>query len=193
LILSNSDIIRCLDDGDFFIGPLDGKDPSQPPFNTSAIDLRLGNEILLPSEDTPVQLDLRKPGIAKFIGNNSSSITITDKQPYELTKGEFVLGKTLETVDFPIHMSGLCYSARVEGKSSIARCGVLIHFTAPTIHAGFPGTITLEILNMGAHDFLLYPNMYICQLIIEEVRGKPIDAPSQFKGQTTAAGVAKKN
>lgn len=96
---------------------------------------------------------------------------------------------TLERVSFPIREDQQCYSARVEGKSSLARCGILIHFTAPTIHAGFEGTITLEMINMSVHNFLLYPGMYICQLIIEEVRGSPISAPNQFIGQTRPAGV----
>ena len=68
-----------------------------------------------------------------------------------------------------------------------------MHFTAPTIHAGFMGTITLEILNLGAHKFLLTPNMYICQLIIEEVRGCPSRSPNQFVGQSSPAGLIKKD
>jgi dCTP deaminase len=77
----------------------------------------------------------------------------------------------------------------VEGKSSLARCGILIHFTAPTIHAGFNGTITLEIINLGPVRFLLTPGLFICQLIIEEIQGAPANAPNQFRGQTGAAGV----
>lgn len=51
-----------------------------------------------------------------------------------------------------------------------------------------PGPITLEIINFGVADFLLHPSMYICQLIIEEVRGSPTDAPNQFKGQINPVG-----
>jgi dCTP deaminase len=74
---------------------------------------------------------------------------------------------TLERVNFRVRQDQQCYSARVEGKSSLARCGILIHFTAPTIHAGFEGRITLEMINMGVHNLLLYPGMFVCQLIIE--------------------------
>jgi hypothetical protein len=73
-------------------------------------------------------------------------------------------------------------AARVGGRSSFARCGVLVHFTAPSIHAGFVGTITLEIMNLGPHA-MLRPGMKICQLILEQVEGFPADAPSQFHGQ----------
>ena len=100
------------------------------------------------------------------------------------------MGQTLETVSFPLNSAGdICYSARVEGKSSLARCGMLVHFTAPTIHSGFYGPITLEIINLGASGILLYPEMFVCQLIIEEVRGQPVDAPNQFRGQQGPTGV----
>jgi dCTP deaminase len=79
-------------------------------------------------------------------------------------------------------------AARIEGKSSYARCGLLVHFTAPTIHAGFKGTITLEIMNLGPYAISLRPQMPICQLIIEEVRGVPFRSDSQFQGQSQPAG-----
>jgi dCTP deaminase len=65
---------------------------------------------------------------------------------------------------------------------------LLVHFTAPTIHAGFAGNITLELINLGAIPILLYPEAPICQLIIEEVQGVPFRNDSQFQGQSTAGG-----
>lgn len=189
MILSNVEIVKALGEKQFEIDKLAGSDPSKPPFNTSAVDLRLGDEILVPEANAPVQLDLRKPGIAPFWAKHSTTHKITSDRPYTLKPNQLVLGKTLEKVNFPLLDSGTCYSARVEGKSSLARCGILVHFTAPTIHAGFSGTITLEIINLGTFDFLLIPEMFVCQLIIEEVRGRPASAPNQFKGQTSPAGV----
>src|SRR5208283_732950 len=172
--------------GAFSIAPIEGRDPSSAPFNASAIDLRLGTEVLIPKKNYPVAIDLRNPGIAGFLHQISDRFTMNDHQPFTLEKNEFVVTNTLERVSFPIREEGRkCYSARVEGKSSLARCGILIHFTAPTIHAGFEGTITLEIINLGPFTFLLFPDMAICQLIIEEVSGCPADAPSQFQGQDT--------
>ncbi len=191
LILSNTKILECIKQGLFSIDPLENFDPANDPFNTSAIDLRLGNEVLIPNDSSPIQLDLRKSGIARFLYQNSDRHTITENTPYSLKKGQFILISTFEKVKFPLNNSGICYSARVEGKSSIARCGVLIHFTAPTIHAGFEGPITLEILNLGPNDFLLTPKMYICQLIIEEVSGSPSTTDNQFSGQNSPAGVVK--
>lgn len=192
MILSNVEIAKCLRNSSFAINGLAGNDPGKAPFNTSAVDLRLGNIIQVPTaEAIPAQLDLRRPGIAKFFAQHSRKYTLTEEQPFSLEPHKLILANTLEIVDFPLQPNeeGHCYSARVEGKSSLARCGILVHFTAPTIHAGFSGTITLEIINMGVFGFLLTPEMFICQLIIEEVKGLPAEAPNQFKGQSTPAGV----
>ncbi|SRR5581483_1137099 len=189
MILSNVEIIRCLQEKLFTIDPIEGADPTNKPFNTSAIDLRLGTEITVPHKEAPASLDLRKGNIAKFWATHSDTVTITEDQPFRLPHGRLVLAKTLETVDFPLRQDGQCFAARVEGKSSLARCGIMVHFTAPTIHAGFSGTITLEVINFGPFDFLLTPGMSICQLIIEEVKGKPADKLSQFHGQKKPVGV----
>jgi dCTP deaminase len=70
----------------------------------------------------------------------------------------------------------------------------LIHFTAPTVHPGFKGTLTLEMINLGPVPILLHVGMPIAQLIVEEVSGHPASwNPSQFQGQTTPEGIAKGN
>lgn len=193
MILSNVEIVNGLKKKHFSINPISTLDPSKPPFNTSAVDLRLGDEITVPNSTVaPFQLDLHNQsgGIASLLKAHSQTHTITKDRPYSLPPGKLVLAKTFEVVDFPLNKTKICYSARVEGKSSLARCGILVHFTAPTIHAGFQGTITLEVINLGIHKFLLTPGMSICQLIIEEVKGTPLDAPNQFKGQTSPVGKA---
>lgn len=133
-------------------------------------------------------MDLRKPGIAAFLATNSDTVTTSHDQPYVLERNKFVLANTIERVGFPLKSDATCYAARVEGRSSLARCGILVHFTAPTIHAGFEGTITLEITNLGFAPFLLFPGLAVCQLILEEVRGVPTLAPNQFSGQSTPEG-----
>ena len=61
-------------------------------------------------------------------------------------------------------------AARVEGRSSLARIGLIVHLTAPTIHAGFEGNITLEIINFGPFHLRLVPReTRICQLIFERL------------------------
>lgn len=92
----------------------------------------------------------------------------------------YLLGWTIEKVQLP-HQARL--AARVEGKSSLARLGIGVHVTAPTIHAGFgykkgddsyPGTpLQLEMWNCGPLDIKLVEGMPICQLIFEMVDGTP--------------------
>ncbi len=130
-------------------------------------------------------------GSARFWLPTPTHTHCQDAQPFRLERNQFVLANTIERVDFPLQTDATSYAARVEGRSSLARCGILVHFTAPTIHAGFVGTITLEIINLGFTPFLLLllrPNLPICQLIIEEVRGAPALAPNQFLGQTNPEG-----
>lgn len=97
----------------------------------------------------------------------------------------------MERVTLPI-VPSKTLAARIEGKSSVARCGLLVHFTAPTVHAGFDGTLTLEMINLGNAGFTLFPGLAICQLILEIVSGDPIANPSQFQGQSTPAGTQNK-
>jgi dCTP deaminase len=91
-------------------------------------------------------------------------------ESHVIEPGGFVLGWTKETIHLP-PMSRL--AARVEGKSSLARLGIGVHLTAPTIHAGFKGQIQLEIKNSGPHRISLQPGMRVCQLIFEATTGTP--------------------
>ncbi len=99
---------------------------------------------------------------------------------YVFKSQTFLLGWTHEKIQLP-HRSRL--AARVEGKSSLARLGIGVHVTAPTIHAGFgfkkddddyPGSpLQLEMWNVGPLDVKLVAGMPICQLIFELVDGTP--------------------
>lgn len=101
--------------------------------------------------------------------------------------GGFLLWQTKETVGTPEHNSKLiCF---IDGKSTRARTGLLVHLTAPTIHAGWSGRITLEIANLGPFDFVLSPGEVIAQIIVAKVSSPP--ARSNFKstlGQRTVHG-----
>lgn len=111
---------------------------------------------------------------------------------FNLDPNKFILGNTVEKVSLPlVDKEGRkqnCLAARIEGRSSAARLGLIIHFTAPTIHAGFAGRITLEIINLGPRVITLYPETYICQLILETVDGIPTEKESQFQGQEIPLG-----
>jgi dCTP deaminase len=101
---------------------------------------------------------------------------------YVMEPGHFVLGWTEENIELPTQAR---LAARVEGKSSLARLGIGIHITAPTIHAGFKGPIQLEICNHGKLRVKLLPGMPVCQLIFEQTLGTPHKGyTGQFLGQS---------
>lgn len=138
MILSNSEIFRALDERRLITTPEPAprtapSDGTRYPFQTSSVDLRLGHEIAYFKDDLPVSIDMRGGKFNTLFGANSISHRITKEQPYYLQTGKFVLGNTLERVELPIMDSDTSLAARVEGRSSLARCGLLVHFTAPTI------------------------------------------------------------
>lgn len=103
-----------------------------------------------------------------------------------LEPGSFTLGITRERVELP---ESSRIAARVEGRSSLGRIGLGVHVTAPTIHSGFRGRITLEITNHGALPIKVRPGMVICQLIFDHVFGTPSAVMSgMFQDQTSVGG-----
>lgn len=193
MILSNVSIQEALDEGWLIIDPAPSPRESsvedESPYQTTSVDLRLSSEIVRPTDELPVVVDLRSNRYSALARASSETFHLTEEQPFNLNPKMFVLGTTVEKVTLPIHSdSSPCLAARIEGRSSFARCGLLVHFTAPTIHAGYTGTLTLEMCNFGPYSILLYENMRICQLIIEVVKGRPSRNDSQFQGQTSAVG-----
>ena len=196
MILSNQELFKALNDGRLVIKPeptprVPTIDQPHTPFDTHSVDLRLADAISVPKAGQ-FTYDLTQPGsIANTITQHSDELTITEGQPFHLKPNQFVLGNTLESIELPISPdSPTCLSARIEGKSSRARFGLLVHFTAPTVHPGFQGTLTLEIINLGPASLLLIPGMYIAQLIVEEVKGTPSRNDSEFQNQSSPAGNA---
>jgi dCTP deaminase len=200
MILSNVELHAALDCGRLVIKPEPRPrepDPTDPklycPYDTHSVDLTLGNEIVVPLPGT-YAFDLTQPApLGPFLARNSHRIRIDSGASYILERNKFILGQTREWVGLPIeHPENVatCLAARIEGKSSRARVGLLIHFTAPTVHPGFQGTLTLEMINLGPTSIVLQPGMPIAQLIVEEVKGLPRSNPSQFQGQTTPEGTS---
>ena len=193
MILSNTGIQEALDRGWLVIDP--EPSPRQPtleeecPYQTTAVDLRLSAEIIRPTGDLPVVIDLRRNRYTALAKASSEPFHLTEDQPFNLTPGKLVLGRTVEEISLPISHDGTpCLAARIEGRSSFARCGLLVHFTAPTVHAGFQGALVLEMYNFGPYTIQLYENMRVCQLIIEQVSGIPFRNDSQFHGQSGPGG-----
>ena len=198
MILSNTALFAALDDGRLRIDPephprLVEMGGSESPFGSSAVDLTLGASLRIPVENLSVVLDPSSGNATSTLRTLYSTQSIDPAQGYILKPGRFLLGNTAEVVTLPLPLSpesspGPWLAARVEGRSSLARMGLLVHFTAPTIHAGFSGNITLEMMNLGPAPILLQAGMRICQLIVEEVSGTPSANPSQFQGQRDPTG-----
>ena len=106
---------------------------------------------------------------------------------YILKPDEFVLSRTLERVTIP-----LGFAAQVQGTTTGARPGLSIHATAPHIHPGFSGSITLELKNLGTWDLKLIPGKRICQLILFKVQTpvskKELTAMSTYHDQIIPYG-----
>jgi dCTP deaminase len=192
VILSNVSIQEAIDSGAIVIVP--DPEPRRPADNgecryqTSAVDLLLGDEIAWLKEKMPINVDLRSGKFNSLFAANCERRTLRPNEPHMLHPGRFVLGKTHERVTLPIRDGAPWLAARVEGRSSYARCGLLVHFTAPTIHSGFDGAIALELMNFGPYPIALYAGSPICQLIVEQLDAKPFMKPSQFQGQTDPTG-----
>jgi dCTP deaminase len=181
MILSNVEIQKAINEGRLSISPA----PRADSYDTTALNLHLGTALSIPRAG-PFNYDLRKPGFATFLSRNCDHLELP-AAGHVLEPRTFVLGVTMERVTLPL-IEGQTLAARIEGKSSFARCGLLVHFTAPTVHAGFDGTLTLEMINLGNVGISLFSGMPICQLILETVIGDPSANPSQFQGQSTPAG-----
>lgn len=149
VILSDRDLRSEIDAGNIVIDPFD---PAcvQP----SSIDVKLSNLFRVFRNHTAAVLDVKKDltGLTELVEVNQDGCFL-------LHPGEFVLGSTLERVAVPHNLV-----ARVEGKSSLGRLGLVIHSTAGFIDAGFDGHVTLELANLANLPITLYPNMKIGQI-----------------------------
>ncbi|CAN5192038.1 dCTP deaminase [soil metagenome] len=198
MLLSNTAIYEALDDGRLVVKP--EPSPRYPsistpktPYDSTAVNLTLGNVLRIPKDNMSISLDVPGGNITETLKQLCKEKVLDNSEAFELKKGTFILGNTREYIHLPRERKSEwgtkpLLAARVEGKSSFARVGILVHFTAPTIHCGFEGTITLEIICLGNYSVLLKPGMQICQLLVEEVSGDPSDYVSQFQAQTKPEG-----
>lgn len=149
MILSDRSILEALAAGRVVIDPLDEADV-QP----SSVDLRLGCLFRVFQNYTAGVIDVKA---------DQSSLTELVEVPadgvFMLHPGEFVLGSTAERVALADDLV-----ARLDGKSSLGRLGLLIHSTAGFIDPGFDGHITLELSNVASLPITLYPGMKIGQI-----------------------------
>ena len=127
----------------------------------ASVDLKLGNEFRIFNSREKSFVD---PLDKKTFKNLTKLIRIKDKQHLVLHPGDFILGVTSEEITLPDDIG-----ARIEGRSSWGRLGIIIHTTAGYVDPGFRGRLTLEILNVGKLSIFLYPGIKICQLALEKL------------------------
>ena len=174
MILSDRTLREAIAAGRIVIDPLD-ESCVQP----SSIDLKVGNLFRVFRNHTAAVIDVKQD-----LEDLTELISIPDDGVFMLHPGEFVLGSTLERVGVPDDLV-----ARVEGKSSLGRLGLLIHSTAGFVDAGFDGHITLELSNVASLPITIYPAMKIGQVSFMEMT-TPADQPygkgargSKYQGQ----------
>jgi dCTP deaminase len=155
-------------------------DPYEPGLvQPSSIDVRLDrmfrvfNNVKYTHIDPSIQQD-----------DLTSAVETADGEPFVLHPGEFVLGSTLEVVSLPDDLA-----ARLEGKSSLGRLGLVTHSTAGFIDPGFSGHVTLELSNLANLPITLWPGMKIGQICVFRL-SSPADHPygsqkygSRYQGQ----------
>jgi dCTP deaminase len=159
-------------------------EPADDLYSSTSVDLTLDQTLTIfnePTEGLDIIIDptKKKTDTEKLIKGLTTRITITD-EGYVMKPGKLILGYSKEYIDL---RNDTKYAARVEGKSSLARLGLSVHNTAPTIHAGFDGCIRLEMVNHGAVPIRLRVGMPICQLIFEQTLGTPAKGYGEHGGQ----------
>lgn len=120
----------------------------------ASVDLRLGASFRVFHNHRAAAIDLREPP-----ARLTELVEVGDDEPFVIHPGEFVLGRTLEWVRLPDDVV-----ARIEGKSSLGRLGLIVHATAGFVDPGFEGTLTLEITNLTRIPIILWPGKPIAQL-----------------------------
>ena len=175
MVLSDRTIKEELAAGHIVIDPLD---PSS--IQPASVDVRLDRKILVFRNSRRPYIDVRE---------SLESLTEVQEIPQEgafiLHPGEFVLGSTLEHIEIPADLV-----ARLEGKSSLGRIGLLIHSTAGYVDPGWKGHLTLELSNVANLPITLYYGMRIGQISFlrlttpaETLYGSE-ELGSKYQGQT---------
>lgn len=162
MILSDRDIKAVIKEKRLIFNP----DLQPDQIGPSSIDLKLSPIFKLFDLANNSLLDIKKGLPDNFLITH----TVENGSSFILHPGSFILASTVEYIKIPDNLA-----VRVEGKSSLARMGILVH-TAGFCDPGFEGTITLEISNQSNLAVAIYPGMYICQIAIEQL-SSPAEVP----------------
>jgi dCTP deaminase len=174
MVLSDRTIREEIEAGRLAFEPYDAS-MVQP----SSVDVRVDGKFRVFHNGRYPFIDVRQP-----MDDLTELVEIGEEEPFILHPGEFVLGQTLERVRLPDDLV-----ARLEGKSSLGRLGLLIHSTAGFVDAGFEGNLTLELSNVANLPITIYHGMPIGQISFMRMDG-PVETPygsgkagSKYQGQ----------
>src|SRR6202046_2496778 len=176
-VLSDATIARLVDEGRIRIDPWD-----QSLVQPASVDLRLGDSFRVFHNHRTSAIDLRRPP-----ENLTEEVIVPEGDSFVIHPGEFCLGRTLEWVELPD--DGV---ARIAGKSSLGRLGVIVHATAGCCDPGWKGTLTLELNNLTRIPIKLYPGLEIAQLsfmMLDRPAERPYGSPelrTHYHGQRAA-------
>jgi len=174
MVLSDRTIRRLLEEGQIGIEPYD-EELLQP----SSVDVRVDRFFRVFHNARYPYIDVKQP-----MEDLTELVEVEEEEPFILHPGEFVLGSTLERITLPDNLV-----ARLEGKSSLGRLGLLIHSTAGFIDPGWDGHVTLELSNVANLPITIYYGMKIGQLSFVQL-SEPAERPygtgvlgSKYQGQ----------
>jgi dCTP deaminase len=165
MVLSDRSIREELAAGRLVIDPFD-----EALLQPSSVDVRVAGQFRVFRNNLQPYIDVRRPS-----EDLTELVEIVGDVPFILHPGEFVLGSTLERVAVPDDLV-----ARLEGKSSLGRLGLLIHSTAGYVDPGWDGNITLELSNVSRLPITIYLGMRIGQLSFLRLT-TPVDTPYRGK------------
>jgi dCTP deaminase len=174
VVLSDRDIRAAIESGSIVIDPFT-PEAVQP----SSVDLHLDRRFRVFRNNRYPYIDVRQdqPELTEIV-------EVDGDDPFILHPGEFVLGSTLERVAL-----GSDLVARLEGKSSLGRLGLLIHSTAGYVDPGWDGNLTLELSNVANLPITLYDGMKIGQISFQRLTS-PVEIAygderigSRYRGQ----------
>ncbi|MGB0694516.1 MAG: dCTP deaminase [Rhodospirillaceae bacterium] len=174
---SDVDIRRSLQEAELQIEPA----PTDDQIGAMSVDLQLGTTFLtfVPGKASYVDLAPPDGGKVTDVEEIMDKVEVPEGEPFYLHPGEFALGITVQRVTLPPSIAG-----RLDGRSSLARLGLMVHATAHTIDPGWDGRITLEFFNCGRLPLALRPGMRICALSFETLQSstsKPYASRPQSK------------
>ena len=156
MILSDRDIRRYLENQTIIIKP---QPNLKQQLGAASLDIHLGKLFRVFNETQKAFID---PSDEKTLKDLTSLVSIDKEHPFVLHPHQFVLAVTKEWISIPNTLG-----ARIEGRSSWGRLGIIVHSTAGYVDPGFQGNLTLEMSNISPIPILLYPEAKICQLAFE--------------------------